>query len=365
VQIDQEAISKLDSFSSKGACFDIQERCPQSTLFQHAGLENLDRGSSQKIHPGDVLSIVIFEAQGGLYHPINPEGAGGTPVTELPNQRIDQDGMINIPFAGSLKALGKTTKELEEEIKRILTGKTTDPQVVVNISGRGGGDLITIAGDVERPTGVPVTLAGTRIVDAIAASGGSKTRPHAVLVSVTRGSASRFDTLQAIYDNPSKNIYLNPGDTVLLRNIPLTCMVFGASGMIATLPILYDDLNLAQIMGSTGGASDARANPAEIFIYRKEPRDFLEALGRKNLPEVGDKIPVIYQLSLNKPRGFFYAKDFKIRDGDILYYSNAGLVGLSKFASLVNTLISPVTNSVYNASRSATLVAPSALPLMP
>jgi len=59
------------------------------------------------------------------------------------------------------------------------------------------------------------------------------------------------------------------------------------------------------------------------------------------------------------------AKDFKIRDGDIRYYSNAGLVGLSKFASLVNTLISPVTNSVYNASRSATLVAPAALPLMP
>lgn len=365
IKIDEKNIAAIGEDIRPRECFDIQERCPDSALYTHPGVESLARGSSQKIRPGDVLSVVIFEAGGGLYRPINPENAVGTPATELPNQKIDEDGSLNIPFAGSLKAVGKSTGELESEIKSLLTGKTIDPQIIVNITNRGGGDLVTIGGDVNKPTVVPVTLAGTRLVDAITAAGGSASPPHAVLVSVTRGNSSRYDTLQNIYNYPEKNIFLNPGDTVLLRTIPLTCMVFGASGMIATLPLKYDDLNLAQIMGSTGGPSDMRANPAEIFIYRKEPRAFLESLGQENLPSSGDKIPVIYQLGLNNPKGFFYANEFKIRDGDILYYSNAGLVGLSKFASLVNTLISPVTNSIYNASRSATLISPTALPLMP
>jgi hypothetical protein len=65
---------------------------------------------------------------------------------------------------------------------------------------------------------------------------------------------------------------------------------------------------------------------------------------------------------MNKPQSFFLASDFKIRDGDIIYYSTAGLVGLGKFSALVSSLISPAANASYNGARAMQLFAPGALP---
>ncbi len=88
----------------------------------------------------------------------------------------------------------------------------------------------------------------------------------------------------------------------------------------------------------------------------------LARLGLENPPDGGDTVPVIYQIEMNKPQSFFLASEFKIRDGDILYYSTAGLVGLGKFSTLVNSLVSPAANASYNGARAMTIFAAGALP---
>jgi polysaccharide export outer membrane protein len=315
-------------------------------LFRSRGVEALGQGSAQAIQPGDVVHVAIFEAGGGLFQPMSVDGrGGGTPVTSLPAQPIDQRGEITVPYAGRVRALGRLPSDLEKEITELLTGKTVDPQVIVTVMKREGGNLVSVGGDVKQSRQVPVTLAGTRLIDAITAAGGPTARPHEVMVTVTRDGVTRSDTLQSIFDSPGKNILLQPTDTILLRNVSISYMVFGAGGAVGSVPIEVEDLTLAQAMARTGGANDMRANPAAVFIYREENRKVLEAVGQGDqLPPGSGPVPVIYQLQLQDPEGFFYASNFSVRDQDIVYYANATSVGVGKFMGLLNTLLSPVSS---------------------
>jgi polysaccharide export outer membrane protein len=316
------------------------------TLFQKKGIERLGQGSGQAIQPGDVVNVSIFESGGGLFSPLAADGqSAGSPVTSLPQQRVDQQGDITIPFAGRVRALGLLPVDLETQITALLKEKTLDPQVIVTIAKRDGGDLVSVGGDVKTPSQVPVSLAGTRLVDAITAAGGSTVRPHQAMVSVTRNGATRFDSLQDVYDKQSKNILLQPGDTVLLRNRPLSYLVFGVGGKIGNQPIEIEDLSLAEAIARSGGPDDNRANPSTVFVYREEPRRFLQAVGKENLPS-GATVPVIYQLQIQEPQGFFYARNFMVRDKDILYYGSAGSVGVLKFMSLLNAFFAPARSGL-------------------
>jgi len=348
--VDAQTIEALRQFGPKPSYAAAGGREVQS-LFRQRGIEALGQGSSQAIQAGDIVHVAIFESGGGLFQPMAVDGrGGGTPVTSLPAQQIDQVGEITVPYAGRIRAIGRLPGDLESEIQALLVGKTVDPQVIVNVAKREGGDLVSVSGDVKAPKLVSVSLAGTRLIDAITAAGGATARPHEAMVSVTRNGLTRSDSLQTIYDNSGKNILLQPADTVLVRNIAINYMVFGAGGTVGAQPIEVEDLTLAQAMARSGGPDDFRANPAAVFVYRQESRKLLESLGHDNLPPGSGTVPVIYQLEMQKPEGFFYANNFNIRDRDILYYANAGSIGVGKFMALLNTMLSPVMTTASGAA---------------
>lgn len=320
-------------------------------MFPKRGIEELQLGNYQAINAGDVVQVSIYEAGGGLFHPTGGDNmGGGTPVTNLPRQAIDQKGEIKVPYAGCVQALGRSPRELEAEITNLLIGKAIDPQVIVSIIERDGGNLVSVSGDVKSSRQVPVSLAGTRLIDAVTAAGGPTARPHEVMIVGSRKGVSRSDTLQSIYDNAAKNITLEPGDTVILRNVSPNYMVFGAGGTVGMMPIDVEDLTLAQAMARSGGASDNRADPSAVYLYREESSSVINAINPDEAGKIseGQTAPVIYLLDLSQPEGFFLASKFNIRDRDIVYYANAKSVGVSKFVSLINNLLLPTRYNIFN-----------------
>lgn len=139
VKVDEQTTRALSDSNDVTPCINLSARDMKSDLFKSRGVEALGTGDAQSIQPGDLLSIVIFEAGGGLYSPLIPSSGGGTPATVLPPQRVDSQGKINIPYAGIVSAIGRLPSELEGDIKQLLVGKTIDPQVIVTISAREGG----------------------------------------------------------------------------------------------------------------------------------------------------------------------------------------------------------------------------------
>jgi polysaccharide export outer membrane protein len=57
-------------------------------------------------------------------------------------------------------------------------------------------------------------------------------------------------------------------------------------------------------------------------------------------------IPTIYRANFTDPSSFFYARKFEMRNGDVIYISNAGGVELTKFLSLLGLTATAGTDSV-------------------
>jgi len=327
-------------------------------MFGRRGLQDLNAPAKSVISLGDVVSVAIYETDTPLFRPSLAAGTlAVSPMTALPPQAVDQTGEISVPFIGRVRVLGRLPGEVEQEIKDGLRLKTADPQVVVTLSDRKGGDLVSITGDVRQPSQIPVTIAGTRLIDAISRVGGSPSAPHDTMVTVTRGDVMRSDPLQEVYDDPAKNIFLQPGDTVVLRKRALSFKAFGSTGRVGSYPIPYEDLSLSDAVAASGGPNDLQANPATVFVYREEPAALLEALGKRSRVD-GPVAPVIYQLNLHSPEGFFYADNFTVRDRDAIYYAAAGSAGVRKFMSLISTLTSPAVTGVGVASSVSILTTP-------
>src|ERR1700754_3222293 len=71
---------------------------------------------TQTFQIGDFVSVTIFEAQsGGLFIPSEASVRPGNFVT-LPNQSVDSKGNITVPYAGTIRARGRTPEQIQDEI---------------------------------------------------------------------------------------------------------------------------------------------------------------------------------------------------------------------------------------------------------
>ena len=68
---------------------------------------------------GDVVRITIFETPGGLFVP-NDAGARPGNFVTLPNQMVDSNGNITVPYAGTIRAAGRTPSEVQQAVIQAL-----------------------------------------------------------------------------------------------------------------------------------------------------------------------------------------------------------------------------------------------------
>ncbi|RYF49383.1 MAG: polysaccharide export protein [Cytophagaceae bacterium] len=148
-----------------------------------------------KIGKGDVLDIAIWEAPpavlfgaGGSDPRLNSSGSTSRGTT-LPDQMVDSDGQIFIPFAGSIQASGRTLPEISLEITARLNGKAHQPQAIVRLL-RNANAGVTVVGDVSSSARVPLTARGERVLDVLASVGGVRQPVNKITVRITRGSAT-------------------------------------------------------------------------------------------------------------------------------------------------------------------------------
>src|SRR3954469_4780449 len=85
---------------------------------------------------GDTVSVTIFEAAaGGLFIPIEAGVRPGNFVT-LPDQTVDNDGNISVPYAGTIAAGGRTNVEVQNDIIARIGNRAIEPQVVVALAAQ-------------------------------------------------------------------------------------------------------------------------------------------------------------------------------------------------------------------------------------
>src|SRR5688572_27278497 len=104
-----------------------------------------------KFGPGDVLNVTIFEAAaGGLFIPIEAGARPGNFVV-LPNQIVDSQGNIQVPYAGPVRALGRSAREVQTSIVDALKSRAIEPQAIVTLITQNT-SMISVFGEVNTPT---------------------------------------------------------------------------------------------------------------------------------------------------------------------------------------------------------------------
>ncbi|WP_423193214.1 polysaccharide biosynthesis/export family protein [Cupriavidus sp. H18C2] len=318
--VDADLIGKLDAMPA--APVDVPVSRGGDTVFERIGA-------------GDTLGISIFEVGTTLFGPASTLGAMGGGMTAVPQPTaagqamptvtVAADGTIPVPYAGRIRAAGRTPRELEDAIRAALRSKSQDPQVVVSVRDNLANSVM-VMGEVRKPGRVPLTPGGERVLDMVALAGGAAYPMTDVAARLTRGQTTLELPLADLSPESDANLPLRPQDRLMIERRPRSFSVMGAAGKVSQVPFDAPRVNLAEAVAKVGGPGDLQADPRAIFVFRYQP----------------DTAPVIYRLDLMNPSSYFLAQRFAMRDKDVVYIANAESNGLTKFVSILNLLFSPV-----------------------
>ncbi|MDP9229178.1 MAG: polysaccharide biosynthesis/export family protein [Bacteroidota bacterium] len=201
----------------------------------------------QTINSNDILSITVGS--------LNPEA---TVIFNNPNPGlissatggylVDQDGYVQFPVLGKIKAAGLTKKELTEFLRNTLVEKKllVDPVVAVRFLNF----RITVLGEVSRPMVVAVPNEKISILEAIGVAGDLTIyarRDNILLIREENGQKilKRINLNSGdIFKSPY--YYLKSNDIVYAE--PNKSKIYSTSKSRQVLPVILSALSLAAII---------------------------------------------------------------------------------------------------------------------
>ena len=303
--------------------------------------------SAGAIDVGDVLDIMIWEAPPAVLFggALSSVGSGSAQQTKLPEQLVTARGTVSVPFVGDVVVAGKTPAQVQEIIKGRLKKMANQPQVMVRLVQNNAANVSVIrAGNSVR---MPLTTAGERVLDAVAAVGGSTANVQDTNVQLTRGNVVKTVALEDLVSNPRQNIRLKRGDVVTMITNPYTFTSMGAVGRTQEIGFSVRGLTLAEAVGRMGGLQDRQADARGVFVFRYTPLAELPSESQDKWIAQGfsseAEIPTVYRVNMADANSFFWMQRFPVKNKDVVYVSNAPLVEVQKFLSFV---FSPVVSGV-------------------
>lgn len=307
--------------------------------FLSAGLVSVDR-----IYPGDVLTITVWEnVDNGVF------ATSGQTVTPLAEVQVDQLGNIFVPYAGTVRASGRTPNDLRVKLTELLSPQTPDPQIEVRREP-GTGATVSILGGVTGQGVFPIEASTRRLTGMLASAGGISIDPTVVKITVRRGEHIGQIWMQDLISTPSNDIALRAGDKIFVEQDERYFVSLGATGQ-RRITFETHNPSVIESLAAIGGLRSNTSDPRGIFIFRVEPVDVVNrVLGRT---DITSPQRVAYVIDLTKPSGLFIAQGFAIRDEDTIYVTEAPYVTWNK---LVRTVLGTL-NTVTAIDRTVTGVA--------
>ena len=151
--------------------------------------------SSSELRPGDSLTVAII----------------GVPDPSTNNVQIDDQGIISLPYIGTIKASGETTGGLTQRIREAYVTKKiyTSVDISVSVTER----YVYVGGEVEKP-GRIVWTPDLTAAKAVQAAGGFTLYAKEDKVSVVRNQVLYELDIKLAQKNPSQDPKLEPGDSI-------------------------------------------------------------------------------------------------------------------------------------------------------
>ena len=272
-------------------------------------LYNLVKSSgpvSYRIEAGDVISIVLTD-----YQNISASTSSLT---------VDQQGFIQFPLIGRLKASGMSvpqfTAVLQGRLQRYL--KYSDPQVkVINYLG----SKFFIDGEVTKSGEFSITDAPVTLYGALSMAGGATATGDSNNIILNRRGKNYNLGLQSLRQMglSANQIYIQDRDSIHVNSQSRNKVyVLGEFGRIAPVAIPEQGLSLAHVLGESSGLNASTANAAKVYIVRDN--------SQYNYTN-------IYYADMQTITGLALANRFEMQANDILYVDPTGLTRWNRVIS--------------------------------
>ena len=135
----------------------------------------------------------------------------GVPDPSVNNVQIDDQGLISLPYIGTLSAAGISTAELSQRVRETYVTKKiyTVVDVSVSVTER----YVYVGGEVQRP-GRIIWTPDLTVAKAIQAAGGFSLYAKETAVSLVRDKDAYSIDVKLAQKNPAQDPRLVPGDSL-------------------------------------------------------------------------------------------------------------------------------------------------------
>ena len=279
-----------------------------------------------RIEAGDVLHIVVWDhpelsasmLPAGVPGAVGLAGVAVSPMQPQSGFEIDQQGMLDFPYAGKLKLAGLTTVEAHERVVRSLSRYLKNPKVTMRVLTYRS-KRVYVDGEVKQPGVQAINDLPMTLTEAINRAGGVTPMADQSRIMVSReGKIYQINMPQLVQRsvNPS-SIMLASGDVVrVLSRDETKIFISGEVTSPRALPMRNGRLTLTEALGEAGGINPVTGDARQVYVVRRTSQS-----------------SVVYQLDANAPGALAMAEGFELSPRDVVYVAATPLTNWNRTIS--------------------------------
>ena len=279
-----------------------------------------------RIEAGDVLQIVVWDhpelSASMLPAPVlgAPGGAGvaASPLQPQSGFEVDQQGMLDFPYAGKLKVTGLTSSEIHQQLTERLARYLRNPKLSVRVLAYRS-KRVYVDGEVKQPGVQPINDLPMTLTEAINRAGGmNPTADQSRIIIHREGKSYPINLPQLVQRgvNPS-SIMLASGDVVrVLSRDESKIFISGEVTAPRALPMRNGRLTLNEALGEAGGINPVTGDARQVYVIRRSSTESM-----------------VYQLDANAPGALAVAEGFELNPKDVVYVAATPLTNWNRTIS--------------------------------
>ena len=289
------------------------------------GLPKDEHLGQYRVGPRDILSITVWD------HPELTTPAGTFRSAEASGNVVGEDGTIFYPYAGIIKAEGRTVEEIREELTHKLSKYIERVQLDVRVASYRS-QRVYVVGEVKVPGIQLVKDIPLTVLEAINNAGGVTETSDRRNITLIRDSKTYNINLLALYEGgqTNQNIRLQHGDVLNIPDRHLNkIFVLGetsgsGTGSARSRSIFMNKgrMTLTEAISDGGGVDQTTGDAARIFLFRG-------GLGK----------PEIFHLDAHSPDALLLADRFPLQPRDVIYIDRAEGIRWNQIISQIQPTI--------------------------
>ena len=237
--------------------------------------------------------------------------------------KIDQEGMVDLPFIGKIKLDELTLNEAQNLLLQIIKSFYKNPDLQIGIE-EFNSNKVYIVGAVEKQITIslneqPLSLIEAAIQADFNSSSGNKNLGTNGLLR-REGKVYKINLTNTFKNKDEKeNFYLKRNDVIFIDKNSNSIHVFGEVSRPGTY---FPDMNysLTELVSSVG-INQLTANAKKIYVIREKFESFLEV--------------DVFQLDIRNPINLIAGQKFTVKKSDIIFIPPAEITKWNRTISLL------------------------------